>query len=160
MTTTAANSAVLSPCRLSRYELWRQWGDSPTCVFIGLNPSTADEMNDDPTIRRCIGYAKRWGYGSLCMLNLFAFRATQPKDMMAAKDPLGPDNVDTLLARTAEAGIVIAAWGKDGAFQGWGRQVVKMIPKLHCLKLNQDGSPAHPLYLRGDLTPFPLPSNP
>lgn len=107
-------SASLSSCRLYRYDLWRKWGDEPYCMFVGLNPSTADETQDDPTIRRCVGYAKRWNYGGLCMVNLFAFRATQPKDMMTAKDPIGPDNDRTLKTLSQGAGIVIAAWGKDG----------------------------------------------
>lgn len=149
-------SAVLSPCRLYRYELWRRWSDAAACVFVGLNPSTADETNDDPTIRKCVGYAKRWGYGSLCMVNLFAFRATLPKDMLAADDPIGPDNDATLKRLAADAGIVIAAWGNDGGHLGRDKAVMAMLPELHCLKQNKDGSPAHPLYLRGDAMPYPL----
>jgi hypothetical protein len=149
-------SAVLSPCRLYRYDLWRRWSDAPYCMFVGLNPSTADETQDDPTIRRCVGYAKRWNYGGLCMVNLFAFRATQPRDMMAAQDPIGPDNDRTLKTLSQGAGIVIAAWGKDGNHMGRDKQVMALLPHLYCLKQNKDGSPAHPLYLRGDATPYPL----
>ncbi len=149
-------SAVLSDCRTFRYELWRRWSNAPSCVFVGLNPSTADETNDDPTIRKCVGYAKRWGYGSLCMVNLFAFRATQPKDMLAASDPVGPENDATLQRLARDAGIIIAAWGNDGGHMGRDKSVMAMLPALHALKQNKDGSPAHPLYLRGDLTPYPL----
>ena len=149
-------SAVLSPCRVFRYELWRRWSDAPACVFVGLNPSTADETNDDPTIRKCVGYAKRWGYGSLCMVNLFAFRATLPKDMLAAADPVGPENDDTLKRLAHDAGIIIAAWGNDGGHLGRDKAVMAMLPALHALKQNKDGSPAHPLYLRGDVMPYPL----
>lgn len=152
-------SAVLSPCRKFRYELWRRWSDAPACVFVGLNPSTADETNDDPTIRKCVGYAKRWGYGSLCMVNLFAFRATQPKDMLAAADPIGPENDATLKRLATDAGIIIAAWGNHGGHLGRDKAVMAMLPELHCLKRNKDGSPAHPLYLRGDAMPYPLNSN-
>lgn len=150
-------SAVLSPCRLYRYDLWRRWdADKGYVMFVGLNPSTADETNDDPTIRKCIGFAKRWGYGALCMTNLFAFRATKPKDMMAAQDAIGPDNDRTLKTLSQGASIVIAAWGKDGNHKGRDKQVMAMLPYLYCLKQNKDGSPAHPLYLRGDATPYPL----
>ncbi len=150
-------TATISPCRLYRYDLWRRWSDDSFCLFIGLNPSTADETADDPTIRKCVAYSKRWGYGALCMVNLFAFRATQPKDMLAAQDPVGPDNDLTLATLSKRAGIVVAAWGNDGGHQGRDKQVVKMIPHLYCLKLNKDGSPSHPLYLRKDAMPFPFP---
>ncbi len=87
--------ANLSECRKYRYALWRTWDKSkPYAMFIGLNPSTADETENDPTINRCINYSKDWGFGGLCMVNLFAFRATDPSDMMASKDPIGSDNDD------------------------------------------------------------------
>ena len=147
-------SAILSPCRLYRYELWRRWSAEPTVVFIGLNPSTADESADDPTLRKCIAFAQRWGYGAVCMANLFAFRATQPKDMMAAADPVGPEN-DAHLRRLVSVGTMfIAAWGTGGVFQNRANAVRQFLPKLRALKINQDGSPGHPLYLRGDSTPF------
>lgn len=149
-------SAVFSSCRRYRYELWRRWSDDPICVFVGLNPSTADELHDDPTIRKCVGYSKKWGYGSLCMVNLFAFRATLPQEMLAVTDPVGPCNDLTLKRVAVDAGIVIAAWGNDGGHLRRDKAVIAMLPKLHCLKQNKDGSPAHPLYLRGDLMPYPL----
>jgi hypothetical protein len=80
-------------------------------MFVGLNPSTADETSDDPTIRRCIAFAKSWGYSALCMTNLFAYRATDPKIMKKAQYPVGPDNDDYLKMLSAGAGVVIAAWG-------------------------------------------------
>lgn len=150
---TLSSMAVLSPCRSYRYELWRRWGSGGTCTFIGLNPSTADETNDDPTIRRCVGFAKEWGYGSLCMVNLFAFRATQPKDMMSAADPIGPENDATLEKVFTGSGMVIAAWGNHGKHLNRGRDVLEKFPDIHFLKLNSDGSPAHPLYLPKSLTP-------
>lgn len=146
------SSAIFSPCRTYRYQLWRRWGPGQPVVFIGLNPSTADESQDDPTIRRCIGYAQAWGYPALLMLNLFAFRATNPKDMMIAKDPVGPEN-DRHLLKECLGRMTIAAWGKDGSHLGRSASIA--IHGLHCLKLNHDGSPAHPLYLKKTLTPAP-----
>jgi hypothetical protein len=78
-------------------------------MFVGLNPSTADEGGDDPTIRRCVGFARDWGYSGLCMTNLFAFRATQPKDMLAQADPVGPNNDETLTRLAKEAKVIVAA---------------------------------------------------
>lgn len=146
-------SATFSPCRRYRYTLWRWWGDGPYCMFVGLNPSTADETLDDPTVRRCIGYARDWGYSGLCMTNLFSFRATLPRDMKACAEPIGNMNNAYLRECALRAGIVIAAWGKDGGFRGRDREVVDFLPPLHYLRLNKDGSPAHPLYLPKSLRP-------
>lgn len=150
-------SAVFSPCRRYRYELWRRWSTGPYCNFIGLNPSTADETQNDPTIRRCIAFAKAWGYGALCMTNLFAFRATDPAVMKAYEFPIGGHDNDLSLRAVAEAaGITIAAWGVHGTHQDRAADVVKMIPRLHCLGLSKDGHPRHPLYLKADSKPQPF----
>lgn len=149
------NTATFSPCRKYRYDLWRVWNtNKPFCLFIGLNPSSATETIDDPTIRRCIQYSKDWNYGALCMTNLFAFRATLPKDMKAQQDPIGPDNDKILKERAASAGIVIAAWGKDGKYLNRDEEVIKNLPIIYCLKQNKDKTPAHPLYLKKDLMPY------
>jgi hypothetical protein len=169
MNSTPERSAIFSSCRKYRYELWRRWAIGPACMFIGLNPSTADELHDDPTVRRCIGYAQRWGYAALCMTNLFAFRATDPKVMKAQDHPVSEWSVLTfkvgagdmerefserndahLYAIAATAGIVIAAWGTHGAHLGRGKQVLRILPRVYCLGNNADGSPKHPLYLRSD----------
>ena len=149
------SSATFSPCRQYRYSLWRHWGDPAGgyAMFVGLNPSTADETMDDPTIRRCIGFAKDWGYAGLCMTNLFAFRATQPADMKAVADPIGPDNDQALLRMAQGSGVIVAAWGVDGAHLGRGDVVRGMLPNLHFLKLTQAGHPSHPLYLPKILKP-------
>jgi hypothetical protein len=149
--------AVFSPCRRYRYMLARQWeyGTPSYAAFIGLNPSTADEVKDDPTIRCCVGFAKSWGLGGLVMLNLFAFRATQPKAMLAAVDPIGPDNDRHLAAYCDDAAFVIACWGRHGAHLGRATEVKALVPNLCCLALNKDGSPHHPLYLPKTLTPMP-----
>jgi hypothetical protein len=126
-----------------------------TVAFIGLNPSTADETQDDPTIRRCRAFACSWGYDNLVMLNLFAYRATRPADMKAAADPIGPDNDWHLLDACMRADLIVAAWGSHGSF--WNRDVSlrKLLGRcqLHYLRLTKDGHPAHPLYLPGWLKP-------
>lgn len=115
-------------------------------MFVGLNPSTADENTDDPTLRRCMNFARSWGYGGVCMANLFAFRATQPKDMKVATDPIGAQNNRWLKSLAKESGLVVAAWGNDGSFMNRSDQVINMLTDLHCFKLNKSGEPAHPLY--------------
>ena len=131
----------------------------PYALIIGLNPSTADETKNDPTITRCINYAKSWGYGGLCMVNLFAFRATQPRDMMASKQPIGPDNDDWINKLSDAAGVVVAAWGNDGTHLDRSNIIVKMIPDLMCLKMNKTGEPAHPLYQPGNAMPIKMSFN-
>jgi hypothetical protein len=124
-------------------------------MFIGLNPSTADESKDDPTIRRCIGFTKSWGYSALCMVNLFAYRATNPADMKKVTDPIGPYNDSYLLTLAEDAGVVIAAWGMHGVYRGRNEVVRNLIPNLNYLRLTKDGHPGHPLYLPSNLTPQP-----
>lgn len=153
---SALGSARLSECGRYRYELWRRWEDGPHVLFVMLNPSTADATNDDPTIRKCIGYAKRWGFGALCVANLFAFRATDPKDMKRAADPVGRDNDATLKRLANDAGLIVAAWGAHGSHLGRDKAVLKMLPTIKALHVTKDGSPGHPLYLRGDAALFSL----
>lgn len=151
------NTAKLSECRKYRFALWRTWDDSkPYVMFVGLNPSTADETTDDPTLTRCINYAKSWGFGGVCMANIFAYRATEPNDMKAATDPIGSENNDWLKKLSNEAGMVVAAWGNDGSYLGRSQQVKDLLPNLHCLKLNKSGEPAHPLYQKADIEPVPM----
>ena len=151
-------SARMSQCRRYRYDFWRQWGDlipgtNGYAMFVGLNPSTADETTDDPTIRRCIGFAKAWGFQGLCMTNLFAFRATAPADMMAADDPVGPDNDFVLHDIAKKAGVIVAAWGVHGVFERRDHAVRSMLPQLHYIRLTKSGHPGHPLYLPMSLKP-------
>lgn len=148
------NTAKLSKCRRYRYALWRTWDESkPLVLFVGLNPSTADETTDDATLTRCINFAKSWGYGGVCMANLFAFRATLPTDMKTAKDPVGKDNDKWLKKLANDAGIVVAAWGNDGAYLNRSTHVKILLPYMNYLKMNKSGEPAHPLYLPAKLTP-------
>lgn len=146
-------TAYLSEDRTYRYELWRVWGAGRIVVIIGLNPSTADEEVDDPTITREIAFAKSWGFAGLCKVNLFAYRATQPADMRRAADPVGPLNDEVL--RSLSGNFVVAAWGVHGTHRRRDEAVRAMFPQLHYLRLTKDGHPSHPLYLPGNLTPQP-----
>lgn len=150
-----------SPCRRYRYT-WRLRWDTrePPCTFIGLNPSTADEQGPDPTVRRCISYAKLWGYGGLTMLNLFAFRATDPKAMLAEPYPVGPANNGYIFSESGltniQFGIVIAAWGNHGVHLERSKEIresFRDVMPLHYLTMTKSGEPGHPLYLKGDLKP-------
>ena len=151
------SGALFSSCGKYRYSLWRGWNPTkPKVTFIGLNPSTATESIEDPTIRRCIGYAKRWGYGRLSVVNLFAFRATQPEILLAHPQPIGRENDYWIQHMVSESDLNIVCWGNLGAFLGRDRSVLAMIPKPYCLKLNRSGQPAHPLYLPYSVEPFPF----
>lgn len=148
--------AEFSPCRKYRYALWRRWadGNGKLVMFIGLNPSTADELKNDPTIRRCIRFAKEWGYSGILMMNAYSFRATDPKVMKAEAEPVGAGNDQAFRERHPEAGLIIAAWGghceKARALE---LQHVLTGREIHCLGINANGSPKHPLYLRADEKP-------
>lgn len=149
-------SAILSADRKYRYVLTRMWDETkPTVVFIGLNPSTADEKTDDPTIRKCIGYARRWGYGQLIMVNLFAFRSTDPSLLKKAEDPVGSDNDSHIQKYVYESDLVIACWGNQLKLLNRDKNLTDMVPNLFCLQRNKNGTPHHPLYLSKDITPVP-----
>lgn len=153
---TVNSGAEFSKCRTWRYALWRQWdwqGYANQVMFIGLNPSTADETEDDPTIRRCIRFAKDWGYGGLIMMNAFAFRATDPNVMKAAADPVGPGNDEALAYRRTQAGMIVAAWGVHCPPEREKRIRQVIGNAVHCLGKTKDGKPRHPLYLRADTQP-------
>jgi hypothetical protein len=145
-------NATFSDCRKYRYALSRTWnGKKKTILFIGLNPSTADEKIDDPTIRRCINYAQNWGYGSLLMVNLFAYRATLPTELKNVKNPIGNDNDLHILELSKKADLAVAAWGNEGTLLNRDKEIKKILPNLMCLKINKSGQPAHPLYQKKDL---------
>jgi hypothetical protein len=153
-----ANGATLSADRKYRYRLWRSLGRGAGAVtFIMLNPSTADETEDDPTIRRCLAFAKMWGHKSLDVVNLFAFRATNPKELAKAEDPIGPENDRVIERVITDASLVIAAWGVHGALNGRDDDVIRMVQptgKLHYLRFTKAKHPSHPLYLPGTLKPI------
>ncbi len=126
-----------------------------------LNPSTADEQQNDPTVERCERRARAGAYGALVVGNLFAWRSTDPRALYDVADPVGPDNDQHLAAIASEAARVVCAWGRHGALQGRGPAVVRLLAphraRLACLGVNADGSPKHPLYLpyTAALVPFP-----
>lgn len=151
-------SAAFSPCRRYRYTLWRNWSGvantaSRYVMFVALNPSTADEVRDDPTIRRCIAFARSWGYDSVCITNLFALRATDPRNLLAHAAPVGDRNDGYLRRISRRAALIVAAWGAHGVHRGRCAQVQALLPNLHYLRITQTGEPGHPLYLPRTLQP-------
>lgn len=140
-----------------RYRLSRTWDvGKPTLAWVMLNPSTADATEDDPTIRRCLGYSKDWGFGSLVVGNLFALRTKDPSDLRDHPDPVGPENEEYLQAIVDEAELVVAAWGANGSLASRGREVAAALnADLHALDTTQAGHPVHPLYQPADVQPKP-----
>jgi hypothetical protein len=155
--------AIFSECRRWRYVLGREWDPRGTSlVVIGHNPSTADETQDDPTIRRCINYAKRWGHGRYIMLNLCGWRDTDPNGLNALDDPTGPENDFHILEQVRRPGMVLAAWGtlaakaKNPPVRARPERVLSLVSQfadVHALKITGEGHPWHPLYCNGDVTP-------
>jgi hypothetical protein len=155
--TFSFRSAEVSPCGRYRWWLRRSFvtGDGRIVCFVMLNPSTADALEDDPTIRRCVGFARAWGFSCLSVRNLFAFRATNPQALLWAEDPVGPQgDAELRAARTAD--LVVAAWGAHVPF-GRDRQALRLLVgvPLVCLGLTKHGHPRHPLYVRSDVRPIP-----
>ena len=149
------SAAEFSACRKYRYVLWRTWDETlPLVMIIGLNPSTADAVNNDPTITRCINFAKTWGYGGLYMTNLFAYRATDPQVMKAQTEPIGVDNDFWLKKLAKDADKVIAAWGNNGSYLNRSASVSNMFSNLYCIGVNKSGEPEHPLYIKADRRPI------
>jgi hypothetical protein len=122
-----------------------------------LNPSTADELKLDPSCTRARRYAEAWGYGSLIVTNVFGWRSTDPNGMKAVKDPVGAGNDAAIVRAAKEAEIVVCAWGNHGAFLERSARIRELLKnqKLHALRVNANGEPAHPLYLPGNLRPCP-----
>ncbi|MEG3153019.1 DUF1643 domain-containing protein [Sphingomonas sp. ZT3P38] len=182
--------ATISACGRYRYHLWREWrgfgrddtwtwwtdsrgkkivdgagapiGDPKSVLFVMLNPSTADGTADDPTIRRCVSFAKSWGYDRMEVVNLFAWRATEPRDLLAMTgdgDPIGPENKSAIQRTVSDAGLVVCAWGAHGGHIDQDETVMGWIEDAdgapHALRLTKDGYPSHPLYLPAILTAVP-----
>jgi len=145
------SEALYSPCESYRYLLRRDWGHGPHLLYILLNPSTATEERNDPTLERCERRARALGFGGFAVANIFAFRATDPALLRTAQDPIGPGN-DTIMAEaSAVAGMVLCGWGHHGAYAGRGSVARQMLhtadATLWCLGLTRAGHPRHPLYL-------------
>lgn len=156
--------AEFAPDPRYRYRLWRHWNEEvPSLTFLMLNPSTATETVDDPTIRRCMGFAMNMGYGGVEILNIFAWRSTDPKQLLICKEPVGMENNARILTVAERSSMIVCAWGKLFRQLKWREgQIIELLKpfssKLHCLKYNEsDGSPAHPLYLHSTLRPLRWP---
>lgn len=149
--------ANISKDKIYRYTLSRTWDSTkPTVLFIGLNPSIADENIDDPTITRCINFAKDWGYGTLLMANLFAFRSTYPKEIYLIDNPIGKDNDYYILECVKQSDLIIACWGNNGTHMDREKIIKELVPNLYCLQKNKNGTPHHPLRLSRDINPIPF----
>lgn len=150
---------IFNSDRTHRFTLWRQWdGSLPYLAVIGLNPSTADETNDDPTIRRCISFAKTWGLGGYLMLNAFSFRATDPEVMKAQETPNDPSNNGFLIDGCRGAGLVLCGWGVHGTFKDREKELKELLKPFNpqCLGFTKGGQPKHPLYIKGTTKPVPF----
>lgn len=147
-----ASHAMFSEDRKHRYVLFRQVGmGERAIVFVGLNPSTADENTDDPTVRKCAKWAARWGFALFYMANLHGYRATNPRELDPLDDleAVGPGNQEALKWMCQKAEIVVACWGQNKLkpyAQTLADEILK-LPRVRCLGTNQDGTPKHPLYL-------------
>jgi len=145
------NGATFSDCRKYRYALWRIWDkDKPLVMFIGLNPSTANEASNDPTITRVVKFANGWGYGGVYMMNLFALVSPYPEDLKKSDNPLG-DNNGWLENISSKCKDVVFAWGNFKEAQNRAQEVIKMFPFAKALQINKNGTPKHPLYCKSDL---------
>lgn len=150
--------AVISECGQFRYALTREWWRGmPSAVFVMLNPSTADAEHDDATIKKCIWFAKAFGHGGLKVFNLYAYRATDPKDLVKAGYLTGPENLSWLDCVSRHQNIIVA-WGAAAPTE-WQKIVAAILTrqnaKLWCLGVNANGSPKHPLYLKNNTTLIP-----
>jgi len=140
-------SAIFSRNKVYRFVLEREWDDSlPKVMIIGLNPSTADAKIDDPTIRKCIRMSSNWGYGGMVMVNLFAYRATDPKDLYKAPKPVGSRNTWYIRNCLNKVETVVCAWGNHGNYLNRDHRVLKWLPPCKAININKTGIPAHPLY--------------
>jgi hypothetical protein len=151
-------TAVFDPTRTFRYRLSRTWDrEGPVVAFVMLNPSTADAEVLDPTVRRCVGFARAWGFGGVQVVNLFAFRATDPRDLARAAAPVGAGNDRAILDAASRADRVVVAWGTRGTHRGRASAVAGLLEaaavRTVALGTTKGGQPRHPLYVRGDTRP-------
>ena len=139
-----------------RYLLWREWDSNRTVSFIMLNPSRADAQVNDPTITRCINFAKSWGYGRLEVVNLFAYRTPKPSLLKQAAEPIGKDNDRYILESVNRSDRIILAWGNHGLWRKQDLYTLDLLKKynhLYSLGITKRGCPRHPLYLRSTIKP-------
>ncbi|UBF25151.1 DUF1643 domain-containing protein [Kovacikia minuta CCNUW1] len=150
--------AILDSTQTYRYSLWREWEpEAPRVGFVMLNPSRADAWVDDPTIRRCLGFARFWGYGSLEVVNLFAYRTANPRNLCQVPDPIGEENDFYLASLSQRVQRIIVAWGNWGTLYNRDRDAIALIAteNVYGLGLTKLGNVRHPLYVRGDTMPIP-----
>ena len=153
-----ASYAVFSPCRRYRYSLVRRDGPGPLLRVIGLNPSTADALVDDPTVLRCRRRARALGFAGLCMQNLFGLRSSDPRALVGVDDPVGPGNDEWIEDPGEDVAATLVAWGGGGGLvRRRCDEVVARIGAdgLLCLGTTADGMPRHPLYVRYAVVPAP-----
>jgi len=152
---SSSGGATFSEDGRYRYRLFRRWAPGPALLWVMLNPSTADADTNDPTVERCERRAREWGYPAVEVVNLFAWRATDPRDLRLQDDPVGPTNDAAILAAADSAGLILCAWGTHGGLRGRSAQVRQLLSAepLYVLSLTRSGEPGHPLYLPYDLKP-------
>lgn len=149
-----SKGAEFSEDRKYRYKLWRIWDDTkPIVMFIGLNPSTANEFDSDPTITRCINFAKSWGYGGMYMCNLYTYVSTDPKKLQTSGEDLSINN-RILLETKLECEIVVFCWGCFKGIDKRAQLVAEIFDEPYCIRITKSGKPEHPLYLPSDLKPI------
>ncbi|MGF1570073.1 MAG: DUF1643 domain-containing protein [Nodosilinea sp.] len=152
---TITRTATFDSTGSYRYSLGRQWRDGgPLLAILMLNPSQASDTADDPTIRRCMGLAHGWRFGAIQVVNLFAYRTADPRQLKQTPDPIGPDNDAALITAAAQADRILLAWGNHGCFQERDEAVLALLSsyqaKWCCIDHNRTGQPRHPLYVRRD----------
>lgn len=158
-------SALISPCGTWRYQLVRTWdADADLVCWVMLNPSTADAEQDDPTIRRCVGFSRAWGFSGMVVVNLYALRATNPADLIGHPDPVGPDNAEHLVSAAQRCALVLCAWGGHRMATRRARITTVLLgcaaaPRM-CLGVTKAGAPRHPLYARRDAIRIPFAGSP
>ena len=156
-------AAIFDATGKYRYSLWRSWSVyHPRILFVLLNPSTADERKNDPTIRGCIGFARAWKFGSVEVVNLFAYRATNYRDLFNISDPVGAENNRFILQAVERCSTVVLGWGIRGTILNRDRQVMSLLAgrnDLYCLGITRDGQPRHPLYVKRNTCFIPFKHN-
>lgn len=155
------SGARFSECRKYRYTLWRHWDDTkPPALFVMLNPSTADDVDNDATVERCQRRALAMQFGGLRVANIFAYRSTDPDALYGLADPVGPENDVAIVEATQGAGIIVCGWGAHGKLHGRGEAVLALLRRAgatpHYLILNADDTPRHPLYVAYSVAPVPF----
>lgn len=148
--------AIISECGLYRYLLIRSWDDlKPRVTFIGLNPSTGDGKEDDPTIRRMISFAQKWGYGGFFLVNLFAYRSPYPNTLLDVPDPVGPKNDRFIQSVQKLSEKIIFCWGAHKIAESREKQVIASFPDAFCFGKTKAGKPKHPLYISSEVLLLP-----